>query len=91
MEVVDESLKETCNVSEALRCVHISLLCLQQHPHDRPNMSSVVMMLASEIGLPQPKQPGVFVADYSYQDHSYSHNKELPSVNDLSITVLEAR
>ncbi|MED6111860.1 hypothetical protein PIB30_056219 [Stylosanthes scabra] len=49
VEVIDEYLKG--DLSEALRCVHISLLCVQEHAHDRPNMSSVVMMLGSEISL----------------------------------------
>lgn len=55
--MISECWTDSCNLSEALCCIHISLLCLQHHPHDRPNMSSVVMMLGNEIGLPQPKLP----------------------------------
>ena len=85
LELIDVYLKDSCNLPEALRCIHISLLCLQQHPHDRPSMSSVLMMLGSEIGLPLPKQPALFVGEYS------SYMDDLPSVNELSITVLEPR
>ena len=54
--------QETCNLAEMIRCIHIGLLCVQQHPEDRPCMPSVILMLGSEIGLPQPKQPG-YLAD----------------------------
>lgn len=50
------SLRETCNVNQFTRCVHIGLLCVQDHPIDRPSMSKVVTMLDVET-LPTPKQP----------------------------------
>ncbi|KAL1200503.1 Receptor-like serine/threonine-protein kinase SD1-7 [Cardamine amara subsp. amara] len=46
---------------EVKRCFQISLLCVQDRPEDRPNMSSVVMMLVSRtetIGQPHP--PGYY-------------------------------
>ena len=54
-------------------------------------MSSVVMMLSTEVALPQPKQPGFFVGECSYDEYSSSYKNELASVDQLSITVLEAR
>lgn len=54
-------------------------------------MSSVVMMLGSEIDLPQPKQPALFVGENKHKDYSSSYKNELHSVNELSITLLEAR
>ncbi|XP_031128374.1 G-type lectin S-receptor-like serine/threonine-protein kinase At1g11300 [Ipomoea triloba] len=40
------------------RCVHVGLLCVQEYADDRPNISSVLSMLSSEIvELPNPKQP----------------------------------
>ncbi|MED6111487.1 hypothetical protein PIB30_052719 [Stylosanthes scabra] len=84
LELVDDILKESCNnLSEVLRCIQISLLCLEQHPYDRPDMSSVIMMFGSEIALPKPKQPALFVGEYSYQYDDFD--------NELSITALEAR
>ncbi|GAU37497.1 hypothetical protein TSUD_275490 [Trifolium subterraneum] len=56
--LVDDNLKDTCIINEALRCIQIGLLCLQQHPDDRPNMTSVVVMLSSNNVLPQPHEPG---------------------------------
>ena len=54
-------------------------------------MSSVLMMLGSEIALPQPKQPALFVGEYSSLEYSSSYKDDLASINESSITVLEAR
>ncbi|KAI4312064.1 hypothetical protein MLD38_036919 [Melastoma candidum] len=41
-----------------LRCIHIGLLCVQQHEATRPTMASVVLMLNSQsVTLPVPKEP----------------------------------
>ncbi|KAI4312060.1 hypothetical protein MLD38_036915 [Melastoma candidum] len=41
-----------------LRCIHIGLLCVQQHEAMRPSMASVVLMLNSQsVTLPVPKEP----------------------------------
>ncbi|RDX79842.1 G-type lectin S-receptor-like serine/threonine-protein kinase SD1-1, partial [Mucuna pruriens] len=39
---------------------HVGLLCVQQRPEDRPDMSSVVLMLNGEKLLPNPKIPGFY-------------------------------
>ncbi|XP_039001504.1 G-type lectin S-receptor-like serine/threonine-protein kinase SD1-1, partial [Hibiscus syriacus] len=57
-DVADDFLVETGDLPELLRCIHISLLCVQQHPEERPSMSSVVLMLGSHNELPSPKQHG---------------------------------
>uniref|UniRef100_A0A6N2MX35 Serine-threonine/tyrosine-protein kinase catalytic domain-containing protein n=1 Tax=Salix viminalis TaxID=40686 RepID=A0A6N2MX35_SALVM len=53
-ELIDECLAESCNSSDIIRCIHVALLCVQQRPEDRPDMSAVVLILGSEIPLPQP-------------------------------------
>jgi hypothetical protein len=41
--------------SSMLRCIQIGLLCVQELPRERPNISTVVLMLISEIThLPPP-------------------------------------
>ncbi|GLT64179.1 hypothetical protein SLA2020_366870 [Shorea laevis] len=60
LELVDACLGESHSLSEVLRCIHVSLLCVQQRAEDRPSMSSVVLMLSSESALPQPKETGAF-------------------------------
>ncbi|CAN0826692.1 G-type lectin S-receptor-like serine/threonine-protein kinase At4g27290 [Linum grandiflorum] len=93
LETVDECLRESCKDSQAIvRYIQVALLCVQQRPEDRPNMSSVVLMLGSVDPLPQPKQPGFFVArnPYDVRDDSLTE-KESQSVNEVTMTVLEAR
>lgn len=59
LALVDSSLEDTHDLMfEISRCIHVSLLCVQQIPEDRPNMSVVVLMLNGESILPQPRQPG---------------------------------
>ncbi|XP_058092234.1 cysteine-rich receptor-like protein kinase 10 isoform X2 [Magnolia sinica] len=57
-ELIDPTLRECCPRNEALKCIHIGLLCVQEHVTDRPTMSSVVQMLSNEpINLPSPLPP----------------------------------
>ncbi|XP_057959278.1 G-type lectin S-receptor-like serine/threonine-protein kinase At4g27290 [Malania oleifera] len=82
----------SCLLSEVLRCIHVGLLCVQQHPEDRPNMSTVGLMLASESSMPQPKEPGFFIgrSPIGEGDASSSKNRSF-STNEISITTLEGR
>lgn len=88
-EVIDECLRESCSLSEALQCIHVGLLCVQELPEDRPTMSSVVLMLGGESALPQPKRPGLYVGKYSSSEagSSSSKNETFSSTNECSITV----
>ncbi|KAG7956255.1 hypothetical protein I3843_11G114900 [Carya illinoinensis] len=84
MELIDESVDDARTRSEVLRPIQVGLLCVQHRPEDRPNMSSVVLMLSSEVVLPIPRQPG-FYADYP------SSNNATYSGNGISISTFEAR
>ncbi|GLU09101.1 hypothetical protein SLE2022_259770 [Rubroshorea leprosula] len=92
-ELIDSFVLESCTLSEVLRCIHIGLLCVQQHPEDRPNISSVVLMLSSETetALVQPKEPGFLVEKKSFETSSSFSKPESSSTNELSLSVLEAR
>ncbi|KAL4271135.1 hypothetical protein GQ457_13G002880 [Hibiscus cannabinus] len=61
LELLDTGLRDSYDETEVLRCINAALLCVQQHPVDRPNMTSVLLMLCGESILPQPKQPGFFI------------------------------
>ncbi|XP_077244227.1 G-type lectin S-receptor-like serine/threonine-protein kinase At4g03230 isoform X2 [Tasmannia lanceolata] len=66
LDLVDPSLREACNANEVMKCIHVGLLCVQEDPRDRPTMSSVVLMLASEYtNLPIPKNPAFFIRNIS--------------------------
>ncbi|PON42034.1 Cysteine rich receptor like kinase [Parasponia andersonii] len=48
--------------NEVARCIQIGLLCVQEDPADRPEMSVVVFMLQNvHVALPLPKQPPWFL------------------------------
>ncbi|KAL7244095.1 hypothetical protein ACSBR1_016347 [Camellia fascicularis] len=52
---MDPLLVRSCMVVEALKCIHIGLLCVQENPSNRPIISSVFVMLKSDtVTLPQP-------------------------------------
>ncbi|XP_024027998.1 G-type lectin S-receptor-like serine/threonine-protein kinase At4g27290 [Morus notabilis] len=87
IEMLDKHLRESDhNLKQVLRCIHVGLLCMQQSPMDRPNMSSVVLMLGSESELPQPKPPGYFT-----EMHSANGDPESSSTNDMSTSLLSPR
>ncbi|KAF5730606.1 putative ATP binding protein [Tripterygium wilfordii] len=87
LELTDSTLGDSFVHSEVLRCIHVGLLCVQQRPEDRPNMSAVVLMLNSETSLPNPKQPGFFTE----RNMPEAETSSSCSKNELSITALEPR
>ncbi|XP_045804764.1 G-type lectin S-receptor-like serine/threonine-protein kinase SD1-1 [Trifolium pratense] len=84
LELVDPHVIETILSSEILRYMHVGLLCVQEKPGDRPDMSSVILMLNGEKLLSQPKAPGFYTGTSLPEPIS-------PSSNQMSITILEAR
>ncbi|KAF2285904.1 hypothetical protein GH714_008852 [Hevea brasiliensis] len=87
LELMDESLKESCILSEVTRSIHVGLLCVQQSPEDRPNMSTVVLMLSSDIALPQPKEPGFFTERKVLEQES-SSSKSAEDRPNMSTVIL---
>ncbi|KAK7272483.1 hypothetical protein RJT34_29102 [Clitoria ternatea] len=60
LQLMDVVLGKTCSSTEVIRCIQVGLLCAQQRPVDRPDMSSVVLMLNDDKSLPKPKVPAFF-------------------------------
>ncbi|KAF9590857.1 hypothetical protein IFM89_039136 [Coptis chinensis] len=74
LELMDPSIEDPVTLSEVLKCIQVTLLCVQKFPKDRPKMSSVLVMLDTDgLMLPWPKQPGFFVQD----DLSATQNEAL--------------
>ncbi|XP_058769617.1 cysteine-rich receptor-like protein kinase 25 [Vicia villosa] len=62
LELVDHTIRESYTPNEAIRCIHIGLLCVQEDPDDRPTMATIVLMLDSHtVTLPVPMQPAFFL------------------------------
>ncbi|XP_060675117.1 G-type lectin S-receptor-like serine/threonine-protein kinase At4g27290 isoform X2 [Ziziphus jujuba] len=91
LELVDPCLKDSIDLSEVLRSIHISLLCVQEHPEDRPSMSYVVLMLGAESTLPQPKQPAFSFSKNTVAADSSSSKQKSSTTNEITVTLLEPR
>ena len=89
--MMDEYLRERCISYEVIRCIHVGLLCVQQKAEDRPDMSSVVLMLNGEKLLPQPKAPGFYTGRGLPESESSSKIFNLLSTNEMSLTMFEGR
>ncbi|KAK4352233.1 hypothetical protein RND71_027751 [Anisodus tanguticus] len=90
LELIDEQLADSCHVSQVLRSIEVGLLCVQQWPEDRPNMSSVVQMLGNENLLPEAKEPGFFM-ERKVREAENSASQTGSSKNEVTITLLEPR
>ncbi|XP_010448761.1 PREDICTED: cysteine-rich receptor-like protein kinase 8 isoform X2 [Camelina sativa] len=94
LDLVDQVILDNCQKSEVVRCIHISLLCVQNDPVQRPTMSTICVMLTSNtITLPVPQQPGFSIQsrpekDPLDSDQSTSTKSDPVYVDDASITYI---
>ncbi|CAM0902477.1 unnamed protein product [Alopecurus aequalis] len=89
-ELLDSSIVGSCPLDEVLRCIQVGLLCVQDHPNDRPIMASVMFMIENQSALlPTPKQP-IYFAPSNYEGGEGRESTE-NSMNAMSITTLEGR
>ncbi|XAR53709.1 Non-specific serine/threonine protein kinase [Bertholletia excelsa] len=93
LELMDPCAGDSCPQSEVLRCIQVGLLCVQERPEERPTMSSVVFMLSSEgASMAQPKHPGFCLGRQPVEtDSSSSKQDETCTMNQLTVTILDAR
>lgn len=58
LDMIDSTVRETCRREEALRCIHVGLVCTQADPGIRPAISNAVLMISSSsVTLPDPIKP----------------------------------
>ncbi|GKV43379.1 hypothetical protein SLEP1_g50677 [Rubroshorea leprosula] len=95
LELIDPTLEEIRPHDQILRCVHIGLLCVQDHAVDRPTMSDVVSMLSNEaMSQPKPKEPAFLTPTTIVREKGATeiNTENCPgSINHVSISVMEAR
>ncbi|XP_020415075.1 G-type lectin S-receptor-like serine/threonine-protein kinase At4g27290 isoform X2 [Prunus persica] len=92
MEVIDASVRETCRHDEALKCIQVGFLCVQEDPADRPTMSSVILMLANEAtSLPPSKEPAFSTHRNSVAVSSSPQTTPIISNNAVTISLPEGR
>ncbi|XP_074380711.1 G-type lectin S-receptor-like serine/threonine-protein kinase At4g27290 isoform X1 [Apium graveolens] len=92
LDIADKVILDSSNEHEVFRVIEIGLLCVQEYPEDRPNMSSVVLMLSSKIALPTPKKPGFYSERRKPNDTtSSSTNHTSSSINGYSVSFFAPR
>ncbi|KAL8509990.1 hypothetical protein ACS0TY_016995 [Phlomoides rotata] len=91
LKLVDASLGDPIDISQALRSIHVGLLCVQACPEDRPSMSSVVFMLGNKDELPEAKQPAFFTERDVSASNSFIRKNTASSANQVTVTLLEGR
>lgn len=93
LDIAEKMIVDSSNETEVFRVIVIGLLCVQEFPEDRPNMSSVVLMLTSKIALPNPKKPG-FCSErrepHETNSSSWNHTDSSP-MNNYSISLFAPR
>ncbi|KAG1362489.1 putative Receptor-like serine/threonine-protein kinase SD1-7 [Cocos nucifera] len=90
--LLDEAIKCSYPISEALRCLQIGLLCVQERSEDRPTMADIVVMLSNEgVALPQPKRPGFCMDGTSSERDCTSNEQHSHTVNEITDTLLVGR
>ncbi|KAI3907844.1 hypothetical protein MKW92_031937 [Papaver armeniacum] len=85
LELLDPTLKDACSQSEAMRCIHIGLLCAQDNVADRPTMATVVLMLNSySMGLDLPSAPAFFSDSTRHTKTGFRESEEQVILKDKS-------
>ncbi|WCJ42957.1 receptor kinase 1 [Euphorbia peplus] len=91
LEIVDSSLNGSYNSGQALRCIQVGLLCVQEAAIDRPTMCEVILMLKSETAPPCPKQPAFIFKTSSSNTKPPGGEELVCSVNEITISDVLAR
>ncbi|MCL7042612.1 hypothetical protein MKW94_004260, partial [Papaver nudicaule] len=85
-------LHESVSVAEIFRCIQVGLLCVQELASDRPNMSTTLSMLTSEIAtLPTPRKPAFTERRISVQPDSFPDRQGSASASDITVTDIQGR
>lgn len=92
LSLVDPGIYDPSLHNFILRCIHIGLLCVQEHAIDRPTMAAVVSMLDSEIAnLSPPSQPAFILKQNMLSSISSEERDKLYSMNSVTITTINGR
>ncbi|KAL6657849.1 hypothetical protein ACP70R_005629 [Stipagrostis hirtigluma subsp. patula] len=91
-ELIDPSIRASCSVRQVLRCIHIALLCVQDHADERPDIPTVILMLSSDsLSLPNPRPPTLMLRGRDLETSKSSENDQSHSIGTVSMTQLHGR
>ncbi|EFH48854.1 predicted protein [Arabidopsis lyrata subsp. lyrata] len=92
LELMDSTFEEDYQSEKVDRCIHIALLCVQENPADRPNLSTIISMLtSSQITLSIPNKPGFYVHSRRLEAEGlklFGTNSSLSINDDVSVTLV---
>ncbi|VAH12173.1 unnamed protein product [Triticum turgidum subsp. durum] len=95
LEILDPTLDGQAAEREALKCIHVALLCVQANPADRPTMLGILVMLQGEISdFPVPSKPAFTFSESEMMMSSGglgSHRELAISVNEMSHSEFQPR
>ncbi|KAF3962859.1 hypothetical protein CMV_012677 [Castanea mollissima] len=92
LELMDPILGDTPPTNVFLSYINIALLCLQENAVDRPTISDVISMFNKDPALlPSPKKPAFSFGRGMEDLGSSKRNPEICSLNDMTVSILEAR
>ncbi|KAL1368240.1 hypothetical protein HN51_022381 [Arachis hypogaea] len=92
ISLTDPEIMDPCFEKSILRCIHIGLLCVQELTKERPTISTVVLMLISEIThLPPPGQVAFVHKQKLHSSESSQKSHQSSSNNNVTLTELEGR
>ncbi|KAF7829164.1 G-type lectin S-receptor-like serine/threonine-protein kinase CES101 [Senna tora] len=94
LELMDPILSESCCTEQFLRILQVGLLCVEDSPADRPNVSQVISMTTNQsIHLPLVNKPAFMNLDKMTSTNFRRQDLDLEyhSVNGLSISIVDPR
>ncbi|KAL4598183.1 hypothetical protein ACB092_11G041600 [Castanea dentata] len=92
LDLVDPTISDSCVNNQVLRCIQVSLLCVEDGAIDRPTMSDMLSMLTNEsTKLPLPKKPAFSIARKQIEANIPNKESNIYTMNGLSISDMDAR
>ncbi|KAL4618376.1 hypothetical protein ACB092_06G005500 [Castanea dentata] len=92
LELMDPILGDTPPANVLLSYINIALLCVQENAADRPTISDVISMFNKEPTLlPSPKKLAFSFGKGTEDLGSSMRKAEICSLNDMTVSILEAR
>ncbi|XP_042033184.1 G-type lectin S-receptor-like serine/threonine-protein kinase CES101 isoform X2 [Salvia splendens] len=91
LQLMDPMLKESCVLEQLRKCIHIGLLCVENHAVDRPTIEDVLFMLKNETAtLPMPKNPSFITRNSVFQQVDKATPQQ-SSDNQVTLSQLSGR
>jgi len=92
LELMDPVLENSYISNEVEKFIQIGLLCVQEAATTRPTMSTIMVLLASDVmNIPKPNKPAFSVGRMTSVETSATESSKNISINDASISSIAPR